>query len=199
MTILALLCNPRSASLNRSLADRAKKLLAEAGHEVFLHDLYEEGFGPVLDEAELARGFSLDPLVQTHCRQLSEAEGLLVIHPLWWGGPPALLKGWMDRVLRQGVAYDLEGGDYSEKDWKPLLSGKRALVLVTSDEDAPEAESAARKLWETSVLGRCGMACECKLFGGLRKRSSSEKAAWLASIDERLAAAFPPTHGRHAC
>ena len=46
----------------------AHSCLAEAGHEVFFHDLYEEGFDPVLDAAELARGFSLDPLVQRHCR-----------------------------------------------------------------------------------------------------------------------------------
>ena len=91
-------------------------------------------------------------------QELDEAEGLLIFHPLWWGGPPAMLKGWMDRVLRQGVAYDLEGGDFSEKDWKPLLSGN-GLVLVTSDDDGLESELGIES-W--------GRAC-------------SENAAWTAS------------------
>src|SRR5208337_1188435 len=126
MKILELLCNPRPASFNRALADRARESLAAAGHEVLFHDLYAENFDPVLDSAELARGFSLDPLVQSHCRQLAEADGLLIVHPDWWGQPPALLKGWIDRVLRQGIAYDLDGAEFSEKAWTPLLAGKEA-------------------------------------------------------------------------
>ena len=167
MRILELLCNPRPISFNRTIAVRAKEILTAAGHEVIFHDLYDEGFDPILDAAELARGFSLDSLVQEHCRHLAEAGGLLVIHPLWWGGPPAVLKGWMDRVLRQGVAYDLEGGEFSEKDWKPLLKGKRGLALITSDEDSPEAELEAKALWGRSVLCKCGMDCESALFGGI--------------------------------
>ncbi len=197
MRILELLCNPRLRSFNHAIAARARERLDEAGHEVFFHDLYEEGFDPVLDAAELARGFSLDSLVQAHCRQLAEADGLVVVHPLWWCGPPALLKGWMDRVLRQGVAYDLEGGEFSEKDWKPLLSGKRGLALITSDEDSPEAELEARSIWGRSVLGKCGMDSECGLFGGLRTRSAAEKTAWMASLDSRLARVFPATSKTH--
>ena len=45
---------------------------------------------------------------------------------------PAVLKGWLDRVFRQGVAYEL-GGEAEEKDWTPLLTGKKGLVFCTSD------------------------------------------------------------------
>ena len=57
------------------------------------------------------------------------ADGLIVVHPNWWSQPPAILKGWMDRVLRQGVAYEFgEGGAVIG-----LLEGKTALVLTTSN------------------------------------------------------------------
>ena len=191
MKILELLSNPRPASLCETIALRAREGLESAGNEVLFHDLYEEGFDPVLDSAELARGFSLDPLVQTHCRQLSEVGGLIVLHPLWWGGPPAMLKGWIDRVLRQGIGYDLEGGEFSDKSWTPLLLGKKALVLVTSDEDSTGTLSRAEAAWKEDILGKCGMDCDCRILGGLRRRSASEKAAWMEDLDSALAASFP--------
>jgi len=188
---MEVLCNPRPASFSGVLSRRARDRIAELGHEVLFHDLYEEGFDPVLDSAELARGFSLDPLVQAHCRQLAEADGLVIVHPLWWGGPPAILKGWMDRVLRQGIAYDLDGGDFSEREWTPLLAGKRAFVIVTSDESSTDVERAAEALWSGTVLGKCGMDCECAILGGLRRSGARKRADWMASLDSRLADRFP--------
>lgn len=195
MTILELLCNPRPASFNRALSLRARDRLVGLGHEVLFHDLFEEGFDPVLDSSELARGFSLDPLVQAHFRELTEADGLIVVHPWWWGGPPAQLKGWMDRVLRQGIAYDLEGGEFSEKDWIPLLSGKRAVIFVTSDEDSAAVERPVSDLWAGTVLGKCGMACDCQVMGGLRRSTASTRAQWMADMDSRLTVFSNSLHG----
>lgn len=195
MKILELLCNPRPASLNRALATRARESLAAAGHEILFHDLYAEGFDPVLDSAELARGFSLDPLVQSHCRELEDADGLLIVHPDWWGQPPALLKGWIDRVMRQGVAYDLEGGEFSERAWAPLLAGKRALVWVTSDTSDPESALALERLWTKTILGSCGMGCECRVLSGLRTMGPGELAARMAGLESRLAERFPAGAG----
>jgi putative NADPH-quinone reductase len=191
MKILELLCNPRPASFNRALADLARASLSVAGHEVLFHDLYAENFDPVLDSAELARGFSLDPLVQSHCRQLAEADGLFIVHPDWWGQPPALLKGWIDRVLRQGIAYDLDGAEFSEKAWTPLLSGKEALVCVTSDSGDTESALAIERLWTKTILGRCGMVGECRVLPNLRKTGQGELASWMAGMESRLAEKFP--------
>ena len=46
-----------------------------------------------------------DELLAAHQREIREADGIIVIHPNWWGQPPAIMKGWVDRVLRVGVAY----------------------------------------------------------------------------------------------
>jgi NAD(P)H dehydrogenase (quinone) len=191
MLILELLCNPRPASFNHAMAARARKLLLEAGHEVLFHDLYEEGFDPVLNAPELARGLSLDPLVQAHTRDLEAAEAVLIFHPDWWGGPPALLKGWVDRVLRQGVGYDLEGEEFSNKDWKPLLAGKRALVFATSDLEEGESASLIDAFWTRLVLGKCGMEAECHVLSKLRRLGPRERAAWMSGLEARLAEKFP--------
>jgi putative NADPH-quinone reductase len=160
------------------------------GHEVLFHDLCEEGFDPVLTPAELARGFSLDLLVQEHCGQLAAADGLLIFHPDWWGQPPAVLKGWLDRVFRQGVAYDLEGGDFSEKEWKPLLAGRPALVMVTTDATGPDVTSNFQTLWTELVLGRCGMDAECRVLTDLRRLGSAGRAEHMASLSSLLEKKF---------
>jgi len=190
MQILELLCNPRPSSFNQALALRAAELLRSEGHSVLFHDLYAEGFDPVMDAGELARGFSLDSQVQLHCRELESSQGLLIFHPDWWGGPPAVLKGWVDRVLRQGVAYDLEGGEFSEKDWRPLMEGKRALVYVTSNASGDESP-AIETLWTRTILGKCGFSCECRVLTGLRGREQGDRARWMAGLESSLRLSFP--------
>jgi len=58
--------------------------------------------------------------IQRHCAEIRQADGLVIVHPNWWGEPPAMLKGWVDRVLRAGVAYDFppgpQGARFSKKD-----------------------------------------------------------------------------------
>ncbi len=140
---------------------------------------------------ELARGISLDGPVQVYCRELAACDGLVVLHPDWWGQPPALLKGWIDRVFRQGVAYDLEGEDYSEKSWKPLLTGKKGLVFCTSDANEKEAPPTLETLWVQSVLGRCGMQAACHVMRDLRRTDPAVRREWQSFMVHTLAEWFP--------
>ncbi len=181
MKILQIVCNPRHPSLGATLARESRERLLAAGHELLYHDLYEESFDPILTEAEMAQGFSLDPLVQEHCRDLSSAGGIVVVHPDWWSQPPALLKGWVDRVFRQGIAYDLVGGDFGERSWQGLLGGKKALVLCSSDNPPGEGPSVLEEFWETSVFGACGIEARCEVLRGLRSSGSGERRAWVES------------------
>jgi putative NADPH-quinone reductase len=106
---------------------------------VCLHDLYAEGFDPVLRaEESYTSGQSVesvltatkDPILRQHRQELSIASGLVAIHPNWWGMPPAILTGWIDRVLVPGVAYRLPtaGGEPES-----LLRLRHLLVINTSD------------------------------------------------------------------
>ena len=196
MKILEILCNPRPGSFNLALAASAREKLVALGHEVTLHDLYKEGFDPVLEAAELARSYSLDGLVQVHCNQLSDTDGLVIFHPDWWGQPPAVLKGWVDRVFRQGVAYDLEGEEFTEKGWKPLLEGKKGLVFCTSDAESGAASRTLETLWTDAVLGRCGMKAACHVLRDLRRTDARSRRDWLDFVIRELDAWFPATGAR---
>jgi len=191
MKVLEILCNPRPGSYNLALAATAQERLVALGHEVMLHDLYKEGFDPVLSAPELARSYSLDGLVQAHCSELLAADGLLIIHPDWWGQPPALLKGWVDRVFRQGIAYDLEGDEFTEKGWKPLLTGKTGLVFCTSDAEGNGQVRTLETMWTDQILGRCGMSASCHVLRDMRRTDPAARRSWLDFMVRMLEEKFP--------
>ncbi len=196
MRIVEILCNPRPGSYNLALAAGAREKLVQLGHEVILHDLYREGFDPVLSAPELARSYSLDGLVQIHSQDIAAADGLIIFHPDWWGQPPALMKGWIDRVFRQGVAYDLEGDDFSEKSWKPLLTGKKGLVFCTSDEHGQDGQGMLERLWTDVILGRCGMTAQCHVLRDLRRTDPAQRRAWMDSMNAIIEESFPAVADR---
>ncbi len=161
------------------MAERVREALAAAGHAVRFHDLYAERFDPVLTAGELRRGLSLEPLVLAHGNDLEACGGLVLVHPDWWGGPPALLKGWVDRVFRPGLAYEHEGEEFMAKRARGLLAGKRALVFATTD--SPAGAPALEAFWREGVFAFCGLErSRLHMLPGLREASSGERTAWLA-------------------
>lgn len=101
MRVLVVYCHPCEESFNASLRDLAMATLAQAGHEARLLDLYAMGFDPVLG-AEGRRVYHTpvenERGVEPHLEALRWCEALIFIYPTWWYGPPAMLKGWLDRV-----------------------------------------------------------------------------------------------------
>lgn len=137
---MALLAHPRPGSLNHALAERLVRAMDDAGARVVLHDLYAERFDPILraDEAHTSGEAAThrpavtdDPLLAQHREELKAASALVVVHPNWWGKPPAILAGWMDRVPVPGVAYRLDDGAGGTP--RPLLSLQQMLIVNTSD------------------------------------------------------------------
>lgn len=72
---------------------------------VNLHDLYMEKFNPVISYKELISDISEDSLIRQHQQEIKEADGIIIIHPNWREQPPAILKGWIDLILREYAAY----------------------------------------------------------------------------------------------
>lgn len=111
MRILYLYAHPLTESFHAAIRDAARDGLRQAGHEVDLCDLYAEGFNPVLG-AEERRGYHEIPQnrapVEDYVARLERAEALVLSFPTWCFGLPAILKGWMDRVLIPGVSFRLE-------------------------------------------------------------------------------------------
>jgi len=107
--------------------------LLNDGHHVASHDLYAEGFDPRLPLQENSEGGAIPAVIRRHCEELRSADGIVIVHPNWWGQPPAILKGWIDRVFRPGVAYRFAEGDGGEGIPIGLLKAKAAVVLNTSN------------------------------------------------------------------
>jgi NAD(P)H dehydrogenase (quinone) len=111
MRVLVLFAHPLEDSFHATLHRTAVSALRAAGHEVDDCDLYAEGFDPVLSAEERRHYNDLSrnrALVAPYVDRLLAAEALVLCFPTWSFGPPAILKGFFDRVLLPGVSFTLE-------------------------------------------------------------------------------------------
>lgn len=139
MQCLVIWAHPDPASYNAALCETAIAALRSQGHQVSLLDLYRQGFDPVLSPTEkasyLPRTADNIAALQAHVDELKRAEALIVIYPTWMYGPPAILKGWLDRVMLPGVAFRVGAGPHRGLPGPhPLLRGhhhvRRAMVVA---------------------------------------------------------------------
>ncbi len=110
---LVVVCHPREDSLTRAAFERVRQGLTAAGHEVRVIDLDALDFDPRLTAFERADHLgdpSSRPDLAEHVEALRWAHRLVLVHPTWFGGQPARLKGWFDRVWMHGVAFTLPEG-----------------------------------------------------------------------------------------
>jgi NAD(P)H dehydrogenase (quinone) len=189
MKISLILSHPNKGSFNHAIAEAVSAALMSNGHEVSYHDLYEEGFDPLLPASEIPKQADLHPLVRQHCDELAEAGGLVIVHPNWWGQPPAVMKGWIDRVIRPGVAYEFLEGDSGEGVPCGLLKVKTALVFNTSN-TTEERERAVfgdplDTIWKNCIFGLCGVTdVHRKMFGVVVTSTEMKREAWLHEARE---------------
>ncbi|MGA2571504.1 MAG: NAD(P)H-dependent oxidoreductase [Terracidiphilus sp.] len=196
MKISIILAHPRAGSFNHAIAAKARSVLEESGHAVTLHDLYAEGFDPVLPDAEIPALSEVAPEVEAHCREIAAADGIVIVHPNWWGQPPAILKGWVDRVLRAGVAYRFLEGDSGEGVPEGLLKAENAIVFnTTNTEKERELEvfgDPLETLWKNCILRYCGVSrVERRCYGVVVTSTPEERAAWLEDAASLVREVFP--------
>ncbi len=196
MSISVILAHPDPRSFNHAIADAAVSELIANGHNVLFHDLYAEGFDPVIPAGEIPPGARVSADVERHCREISAAEGIIIVHPNWWGQPPAILKGWVDRVLRAGTAYIFEEGDNGEGVPVGLLKAKAACVFNTSN-TLPEREERVfgdplETLWKNCIFGLCGVENFYReTFSVVVTSTAGKRREWLARVREIVQRIFP--------
>jgi NAD(P)H dehydrogenase (quinone) len=107
--------------------------LRSGGAHVDLLDLYAAGFTPVMSPDERRQYMTnspiSDPMVAQHAQLLCAAQILVVVYPTWWSGPPAMLKGWLERVMVSGVAFHL---DASTGKIRPGLTELQQVVGIST-------------------------------------------------------------------
>ena len=196
MNIMVVLAHPVRASLTGALGEGARETLAALGHAVQFHHLDAEGFDPRIGAEELAARRSADPLVERHCAELAAADGIVIVHPNWWSQPPANLKGWIDRVVRPGVAYDFAKDDAGKSVPVGLLKARTAVVLNTANVPQAVEQSLVgdplEALWAKVVFDRCGVKdVRRRVFAVAATASPEQRAAWVEEARALVRDAFP--------
>lgn len=188
MNALIILGHPNKHSFNHAIADACKTQLEAKGHTVFFHDLYREEFKPIhhLENTNTTNE------IKTHCSHLKTCDVLIVIHPNWWGQPPAIVKGWMDRVLIPGVAYDFarnEKGDYIPIG---LLHAKVGLVINTSNTPNNSEDDVLDSIWKKNVLNICGINDVKRInFGMIKNSTEYQRIEWLLEVKQLMNSLIP--------
>lgn len=130
MKVLVVYAHPNPASYVAALHEAVLSGLRDAGHDVEDLDLYARGFDPVMPLEQRQAFYKLGGNaigVADEVAALRRAEGVVFVYPTWWQGGPAILKGFLDRVLLPGVAFAMERGTMV-----PKLLGVRRIDVVTT-------------------------------------------------------------------
>ena len=196
MNVNVIVGHPHQDSFNHAIANAAVDSLRQNGHEVVFHDLYDEGFDPVLPHEEIPQDGRVYSVVQRYCEEIAVAEGIIIVHPNWWGQPPAILKGWVDRVLRPGIAYMFKERDSGEGIPVGLLRAKAALVFNTAN-TPEERESQVfgdplERLWRDCIFSLCGVNTFFrKMFRVIVASTPQERRQWLEEVRHIINRYFP--------
>lgn len=191
MKVLVILGHQSPGSFNHGIVAAAVAELQAAGHEAIVHDLYQEKFDPILPSDEVPKTAQPEPCVWKHCQEVRTADGYIVVHPNWWGQPPAILKGWLDRVFRQGIAYEFGPSGLVQH-----LAGKRALVFTTSntprDMELELYGDPLENLWKNCIFGLCGVKDFARRnFESIVMSTPEHRRQWLDEVRQMVREKFP--------
>jgi len=191
MKILLILGHPKSGSLNHAIAEKSIAVLEALGHEVIYHDLYRECFDPVLlPDEETMPDEKLPAFLQDHLRSFKESEGIVFVHPNWWGGPPAIFRGWVDRVVRKGSCYQ-----FTKDGVVSHVGGKVVQIFSTSntprDIELNVYGDPIEVFWNIVVFGILGTKTfERRNFESVVMSTPEERKGWLNDVEAILQRRF---------
>jgi NAD(P)H dehydrogenase (quinone) len=195
MRTLIVFCHPCADSFNAALFAAARDALTRAGHEVRCVDLYAEQFNPILSAQEkqdyLPNTQTIVKSVAEHVENTRWAEGLVFIFPTWFYGPPAMLKGWLERVWLPGVAFkvpDKPGG----KAGPGMQHITRLTVITTSGSPwwwLRLIRDPCRNLFTRGLRALLHPRCKTTYLQlhGMNTNTQAQREAFIAKVSRSLA------------
>lgn len=186
---LLILGHPNPDSFNAALAQAYADAAQRSGRELRRLNLHELTFDPILHGAYRAQQ-ALEPDLQRAQADILWAEEIVWVYPVWWGGLPALLKGFLDRTLLPGFAYRFHKGHRS---WDRLLKGRTTRIVVTLDTpgwyDRLVYGRPAWRQMKSTVLQFCGMKLlSTTTCAPIATSTPAQRDRWLNEV-RRLASA----------
>ncbi len=196
MNILLVLGHPDSGSFNHAIAETCREKLLKNRHTVIFHDLYREKFDSAMRAKEIPKRGRIDNIVKLHCEELKNSDGIIIVHPNWWGQPPAVMKGWVDRVFRAGVAYEFIDGDSGEGVPIGLLKASTALVFNTANTSEKRENEIFKDpletIWKNCIFGLCGVKrFDRRMFSIMVTSSAAHRKLWLDEVSMMVDRYFP--------
>lgn len=188
------LANPKTTSFCAAIARTCMETLDGLGHQAVLRDLYAMDFDPRLraDEIPAVTPYRPAPDVVAERTLLAGVDSFIFVYPFWFNAPPAILKGYVDRVLSMGFGYapGADGG-------APLLTGRRLTTFSTSGApdrwvDSTGALKGLIQGFDQHLAGVCGLTLDGHHhFGGIHSMLAEPAAAdMLNTVSAKLTAAF---------
>lgn len=177
--------HPHVESFNKGLVDAYYQGAQTTGAEVKIVTLATLAFDPNLRFGYQKR-MELEPDLLQAIKLIRWADHLVWIHPVWWGGLPALLKGFIDRTFLPGITYQ-----YRENSmlWDKLLKGKTAHIITTLDQPGwyyrlVYGRPSVNQL-KKSTLQFCGVGkVEVTYIGIVRNSTAEQRGKWLTKVKQ---------------
>ena len=201
MRVLVVSAHPSAQSFVGTLREEVLSELASLKHDVRHRDLYAENFNPVFSSYErlnhvgdITEKLKNLPDLVSHIEDIQWAEALVLVYPTWWSGQPAILKGWVDRVLMNEVAWVLPEGAARIQ---PLLTNIRKVVVVTTHGstkfvNALEGESGKRTAFRSiRLMFNKRTRCHWVGFYSLDHIPHAERGKLLTRARRRVRRALP--------
>jgi putative NADPH-quinone reductase len=196
MRALVIVAHPSPESFVSFLGSEVVAELQNSGHEIRHHDLWAEKFNPVFTAYErlnhvgdVEEKLKNLPGLRQHVEDLQWCDALVLVYPTWWSGQPAILKGWFDRVLMNGVAWVLPDGAARIR---PLLTNVRRLVVVTTHGsskfvNALEGESGKRTVFRSvRLMLHRRVRCEWIAMYGVDNATLSQREKFSSHVRRRI-------------
>ena len=199
-TVSLILANPDRESFNHAIAQAVLAVLRKNHYLIFYHDLYQENFNPILTKQEIPEEGIVPDNIQCYCQEIKKSDGIIIIHPNWWGQPPAILKGWIDRVLRPGIAYQFIEGDPGDGVPVGLLKAQIGLVFNTSNTPRKRELSVfgdpLELLWKKCIFQLCGIKTfHRKMYHCIITSTFEQRREWLIDVQTSINRYFPKLKG----
>jgi NAD(P)H dehydrogenase (quinone) len=183
MKLLIIYAHSNPKSFTAAVKENLIKGLNKS-HSIEIIDLYSENFNPILIINENKRRRDLIHDSEKYRNAVQNAEHIIFIYPVWWGGFPAILKGFIERVFVSGFAYSFKENKENSVFPKGLMKGKQVSFFCTMD--SPWIVSLLDPGWfslKYAVFNYCGFSkIRRYCFSGLKRRTSLERENWLKKV-----------------